>query len=467
MRARNDADRRLVQLIFVFYFLLIFEGALRKWGIPQLERLFFFMRVPITLMLYWIAIQRRRWPRTNVPLFIFYLLMIAATILIPIQLIAGGYDKRYILLAGYGWVNYFFYVPVAFLIAEHFKIEDIRRLTSCSAWIAMADFPLVVVQFFSPAQSFINKGFGVDESNQFHGAGAALGFVRPAGFFTSNVGQSYFVASAGALLLATFLQQREKRQFHALTLWGGLFAVMAMTAFSQARGLFFMLILILAGAAAGGLLSGKRKIVLKAGLLPMALIVVAAILWPIIFPTSFEVFMTRWSGASASEAETFQLGTLGRVLYGFYGFTYHLDDTPLIGYLLGFGGNAALQMDWVQMPRAAAEWSGYGQWVEDGWSKHIVELGPILGICAIIFRVMLAIWLAKKASLATSRSGNVLPFILFAFIGLSVLNGQVTANGSINGFTWFFVGVCLAAVRIYGSAMAVSRVFGAYVQLPR
>jgi hypothetical protein len=446
--AQDVSRRRIVGLIFTFYWLLVLEGALRKWGLPQLEQVFFFIRVPVTLLLYWIAFRQRRWPRTSTPLLGFYFFAVAATILVALQLVAGGYGQRYILLAGYGWVNYFLYVPLAFLIAEQFRRDDLDRLTRHAAWLALASCPIVFLQFFSPADSVVNLGSGLDEANQFKNLSAALGFVRPTGFFTSDLGQSNFVASTGALLLAAFLQRRSKPSSSPMLLRAGLIAVTLMVLFSQSRGLFLMLSLILGATAVGGLLAGRRRMLVRSAVVPALLIGPAAILWPVLFPTAFEVFMTRWSGAQESELQVFQFGVFGRAFYGFYGFLFYLSDTPIAGYLLGLGGNAASQLDWVQFPAAAYNWQGYGAWAEDGWSRHVIELGPLVGASFIGFRALLTVWLARKAVGAARRTGNTTALIVFGFVGVNLLQGQITGHGTVNGFTLIFIGVCLAAARI-------------------
>jgi hypothetical protein len=57
----------------------------------------------------------------------------------------------------------------------------------------------------------------------------------------------------------------------------------------------------------------------------------------------------------------------------------------------------------------------------------------------------LTVWLAKEALAATRRSGHPLPWLLFAFVGVIMVNGQITANGTDNGYGWLFTGFCLAA----------------------
>lgn len=453
---REVVRRRIIGLTIAFYWLLVLEGALRKWGLPQFEQAFFFIRFPVALACYRLALRHHLWPRTTAPMFIFYLLALVISLLAFFQLVAGDYEQRYVLLAGYGWLNYFFYIPLPFIIAEQFQRSDIQRLTRHAAWLALASVPIVVLQFFSPVDSVINLGSALDESNQFANLGAALGYVRPMGFFSSTAGQSYFLASTAALLLATLLMPGSVRNMSPPLLWAGLVAVIVMMAFSQSRGAFFMVGLVLAAVGIGGVIAGRQRILLRGALLPAALVIVMATLWPLVLPEAFSVFAKRWTGAMASESQVFELGVFGRAFYGFYGFIYYLGDTPLGGYLLGLGGNAASQLDWVQRPEAAYNWQGYGAWAEGGWSRHIIELGPLLGLCFIGFRVFLTLWLARKAVRAARRTGNVTALIVFGFVGIVLLQGQITGHGTINGFAWLFVGLCLAAARSRCTSMPLS-----------
>lgn len=448
-QGKREAVRRwMVRLVFATYWMLIFEGALRKWGVPQLEQLFFFIRIPIVLLIYWIAFYYRRWPPTTAPLLIFYVFAFAAILLIPIQFLMGDYGRRYLILAGYGWTNYFFYIPLAFLIAREFRHEDLWRLVRHTMWIAMAAAPVVMLQFTSPPDSVINMGAGEDEANQFAGLGAALGTVRPSGFFTSTLGQQMFLASASAMALAAFLQRGHARQIRPLLLWLGTAAIVVMILFSQSRGLFLTVGIILAAAAAAGMLTGRKRVIIRTIVWPTALLVTAAFLWPLLFPTAFEVFVTRWANAWQSESHLFQYGIFSRALYSFYSFIYYMNDTPVFGYILGLGGNAAGQLEWVQKPQAAFVWQGYGAWAEHAWERHIIELGPALGLVCIALRIWLAAWLGLRAVRATRLSGDPLPLTLFGFVGLLLVYAQITGHGSVNGYCWLFVGFCLAAARI-------------------
>ena len=448
--ARGDVKRRrLVALVFVIYGLLIFEGAIRKWVLPEAGQALFFIRVPVTLLLYWLAFYYRRWPRTRPPLFFAYVIMIAAALLVPLQLFIGGYSMRHIILAGYGWILYFFYIPLAFLIAEQFRREDLERVMRITLWLAVAAAPLVLLQFASPPGSIVNQGSGLDEETQFQGLRAALGRVRPTGFFTATNGHGMFVTSVAAFVVVFLSQATRTKAVPQWLLWGAIAAVVTMVGVSGSRGLFLQAAVILAATAFAGALARRQRIAIRAGVWPVVLVIGAAVLWPIVLPDGFDVFMARWTGAWEAETQRsgFEYGIFSRALYGFYGFLYHLRDTPIQGYLLGIGGNAAKQLDWVQLPPAYYAWDQYGAWAEDAWSRHIVDLGLVVGLLTILGRVALTVWLGLRAAQATRRTGDVLPFVLFGFLFFPMLYGQIQGHGTLNGYAWLFFGFCLAAAK--------------------
>jgi hypothetical protein len=448
--ARGDVKRRrLVALVFVIYGLLIFEGAIRKWILPEAGQVLFFIRVPFTLLLYWLAFYYRRWPRTTPPLFFAYVIMFAAALLVPLQLFLGGYSMRHVILAGYGWMLYFFYIPLAFLIAEQFQQQDMERLVRITLWLAIAAAPLVVLQFASPPDSIINQGSSLDEETQFRNLGAALGRVRPTGFFTATNGHGMFVTSVAVFVVVLLSQAARSQGAPRWLLWGAVAGVVTMLGVSGSRGMFASVAVILAATAFAGVLANRQRIAIRAGLWPFVLVAGVAVLWPILLPEGFEVFMARWTGAWESETQRagFEFGMFGRVMWYFYAFFYHLPDTPVQGYLLGIGGNAAKLLDWVQLPPAYYAWLGYGGWAEDAWSRHIVDLGLVLGVLTILGRVALTIWLGLRAAQATRRTGDILPFVLFGFLFFRILYDQIQGHGTLNGYAWLFFGFCLAAVK--------------------
>ncbi|MBA3651978.1 MAG: hypothetical protein H0W66_10995, partial [Chthoniobacterales bacterium] len=51
--------RHLRQLIWLYLWLLIFEGAFRKWIVPQLSAPLLLIRDPVALLIYLLALRAR------------------------------------------------------------------------------------------------------------------------------------------------------------------------------------------------------------------------------------------------------------------------------------------------------------------------------------------------------------------------------------------------------------------------
>src|SRR5207237_9520751 len=55
----------LKRAIWVYFFLLIFEGVFRKWLLPQYSDVLLVVRDPVVIVIYMLAIKARLFPRTN------------------------------------------------------------------------------------------------------------------------------------------------------------------------------------------------------------------------------------------------------------------------------------------------------------------------------------------------------------------------------------------------------------------
>jgi hypothetical protein len=107
---------------------------------------------------------------------------------------------------------------------------------------------------------------------------------------------------------------------------------------------------------------------------------------------------------------------------------------PLLGFGLGLGGNARAQLG-IKLPVE----------IEDDLSRNIVELGPLIGLSFIIFRVAIVIWLFNNAVKAFTYSNTLMPILLTTFTAVIFGNGFLTGHGSVNGYGWLFLGFSIAA----------------------
>ena len=438
--ARELARRQVVRLVFLIYLLAIFEGAVRKYLLPQFGQYIFFVRDPFVAWAYVIATRSQLWPRREVLWSVTLWAALLGVVLLILQIAFGAPSDLRLLLGVYGWRAYFFYTPLAFLVGATFEREDLRRLAMLTLLLAVPISLLVAVQFFSPPGATVNVGTAEDKLLQFRDLAIDSAHLRPAGPFSSNAGLQQFVTTAFAMLLALVILPAARRRVGAPTLLAGGVAVLSCVGLSGSRGTVLQTGMILLFALPVALLSRDGGTRTRAAVIPIALGLGAVVLYPIVFPEAFMSFMTRWTTAAHEESAVG--GVFGRGLIGFIDFTRLTDAVPPLGFGLGFGGNAATLL------KATIDGVQPGVYAETDYARHMVDLGFVCGVAYILLRVVFVAWLLGRVLRATRRSGDALPMLLFAYAGYVILLGQITGNGSINFYGWLSAGLCLAACRV-------------------
>ena len=438
MAAKERARKTLVAAVLLIYLLAIFEGSLRKWVLPQFSQYIFFIRDPVLLYVYLLATQAGLWPRRSAWLQLSWLLAGLGVVLVVVQAAVGGFSDTRLLLAVYGWRSYFFYLPLAFLIGDQFRRADLARFAKLTLLLAVPIAALVTLQFYSPINSPINVGLASDAEFQFRGLGLNGEHTRPMGPFSSGAGQQQFVATATVFLLAFALLPAARRGFSSVLLGVAAAAVMVCAALSGSRGTVLQCVLAGVFAVLLGLIGRGAALKFKALTLPALLGLTALVLYPIVFPEGFAAFTDRWTNAGKAESN-FQGGVFGRALYGFVDFIRLVDAVPALGYGLGYGGNASITL------RAEVDGVKPGNLAETDFARHMVDLGPALGMGFIVLRVTLALWLARRVWRATRASADPMPLLLFSYASYAIMLGQITGQGAINVYAWLFTGLCIAA----------------------
>lgn len=429
--------RHIVTLVFFIYWLLLLEGTLRKWVFPEYHMIVFFIRDPFALVVYAMAIYYRAFSH-QVWLMLGILLVGAGAVLGALQLATTSLD---LLIVGYGWRNYFFYIPMAFVIGACFRREDLWRLVRHTLLLALPMAALSTVQAISPPDAVINQGAFDDPESAFGHLGVAFNVIRAQGTFTSPLGLTMYLGSAVAMVLAVWVAAPKERPVSGWALALGTIGVGAALAASGSRFSFvFALLLVIAALASGSLLAQRAVLLVRALVVPAAVAIIAMVLMPILSPVTIEALVERTVGA----AEDVNLPAGLDLPYRVYSeLTYPvlniLPEAPLLGIGLGLGGNASVQLGYLVRED-----------IEEDWSRNFMELGLVLGPLYVLFRIALVVWLFKGGLGATRRSGNLLPLLLVVFAAVPLFNGQITAHGTVNGYGWLFAGFAIAAIRSFG-----------------
>jgi hypothetical protein len=415
---------RLKQLIWVYFWLLIFEGALRKWLFPQYTSIFLVIRDPIAVLIYALAIFQGRF-RWNHFITALGALGIISFVISLFVLQLGSFRHTF-LISGYGFRANFLHLPLLFLIGSVLQPEDVKKIGKWLLILAIPMAVLVFLQYQAPLDSFLNKGSLGSESKQIEAAVEGVGKIRPPGVFAFTTGLSFFIAAVAAYLLYAALEK------NAYSWWLSLMAAVAcclMIGFSISRTTVMGVVVVLVALL---ICCVVRPKLLKRALIPLAVVAVMIVVvssWSA-FSESLEIIGARFAGAGVKE------GIFVRFMNGFSDPLKVVTQTPLFGYGLGLGTNGGISMLGLL---------GVLSLGEAEWTRVIREVGPVLGISYLALRVILALSIGAKA-IRSSIAGNALPLLLFGVSALLLVNGQFGQTTTL-GFAVFISGLSLAAAK--------------------
>ena len=416
------------------YWLLLFEGVLRKWVLPQFQKELFFIRDPFVLAIYFLCLKYRIWPRKQLWTMAAITLMWLGGALLLIEIMSGILINRIGLLLGiYGWREYFFSIPLAFVIGECFKRDDLLRLVKYTLLVSIPIAILSILQASAPATSAINAGFADNPANSFAPLDVALDYVRTSGTFSSNEGQALFIGSLIPMVLWIWILPLERRPLRRTMLWIVTVAVLTNLAVSGQRTAFVLALLVVITTLGATALLPRGYVTRRAVKITCGLLLGGAIVAPVLFHSQLNALSVRAAGAAVGDT-WYSYGLVNRAAGDFTHFIELIPDAPWLGYGLGTGGNGTTRMG-ISEPVSA----------EDDWSRNVVDLGPAFGGLFIGFRILLVASLIAGAVAAARRWGDLLPLLLLGFIGIVLLYGQITGQGSVNGYAWLFAGFCIAA----------------------
>jgi hypothetical protein len=417
-----DPHKLIKQGIWLYFFLLIFEGALRKWFLPGLSTPLLIIRDPIALWLILVT-----WKKGLLPSNIFLTSIMALGILGFVTACLFGHKN--IPVALYGSRIFLIHIPLIFVIGNVFSKEDVEKMGTIVLWLAIPMAVLIAMQFYSPQSAWVNRGVGGDLEGA--GFGGAMGFFRPPGTFSFTNGTSLFFSFAAIFIFYFWINRSGVSQ---ILLLGATAALIVAIPLSISRGLLFQV----AASAFFTIIAVMRKPqyfgrIIFAGII--GLVVLAIVSNISFFETASEAFTSRFDDATTSEGGLEGV-FIDRFLGGMVAALSESTQHPFWGYGIGMGTNVGSML----LTGTATFLIAEGE-----WARIIGEQGPFLGVGVIVFRILLI----TRIGLACFKSltkGNIFPWILLSFGFFNILQGQWAQPTSL-GFTTLIGGLMIASMK--------------------
>lgn len=410
-------------LIWVYIALLFTEGALRKWAFPSYSDQLLIVRDPVTIAIYILALASGIFPLNR-----FIVAAAVLAILSAAGSVLGGHTN--FLVLAYGLRINYFHLPVIWIMGSVLTRRDVERI---GAFILVMAIPMTLVmveQFRSPINALINRGVGDDEVGQIFGT---EGHIRPPGLFSFITGPQLFFPLCAAFFFDEIAGA--KRLPWYLLIACGLAITVALPVSISRTAMLATAIVAFTFLCAVPFFSSRATSLMR----PVVLMVLVGVALSqlSVFREGTSIFRMRWDTAADDEGNGSALNSvMRRTVNGLKNPYYFMQEAPFLGYGIGTGSNVGARLTSGSVGFVLAE---------EEWGKVLLELGPIIGAAFIIFRIILAGWLAWLAWVALRGSRNVLPLLIFSATGWSIVQGQ-WAPPTVLGFTVVGAGLLLGSL---------------------
>lgn len=417
-------------------FLMLYDGALRKWLLPGSEQIVFILKdlVLVALLVYVVALKALQ---LN---FRMHSMVVAFLFLYGMWVVLQMANPRVpnILVAIWGLKAHLLYIVMILVLPKAFRnLDDVFRvLTKIYPMMVVPVCTLAFFQIASPADGFINLSIQGDTEAISYFGEAEL--VRVTGTFSYISGMAAFVQVSALLGFGLFLGGVRSRGFLL-----GFATVLATLPATGSRG---VLVSVIASIFIMIFVATYSRLITLGTMLRV--VVVTAILLTISVVVQSEVWIALVQRSFGDAA-----GDEYRI---FTAFTNAFDYFDVAGFF-GFGaGSANLGAPALAGDVVAFSWLPVGGVFEEESGRIVLELGVIGWIFSLALRVALLFWAMGLVTTAVAHSGRMAVVIALPTMAYGVWVGNgVFAVPLAASYFWFCV--ALLAMAQFEKTLAVSR----------
>ncbi len=405
--------------IWIYFILLIFEGALRKWLLPGLATPLLIIRDPVAVWLIFYS-----WRKGIIISNIYLTGILLLSIIGFFSALFLGHKN--LVVALFGVRIFILHFPLVFIIGKIFNAADVIKLGKAMLFIAIPMTILVVLQFYSPQSAWVNRGIGGDMAGA--GFSGAKGYFRPSATFSFTTGAVQFYSFLACFIVYFVFKTA---LVNRLLLIVAIICLLMAVPLSISRTLLFQVLLTFTFSFIAISKSPKYfgKILLGSAFIMMILFLLNNVSF---FITASEAFADRFE--TANEIEGGIKGVfLDRFLGGMIESLSGNDAIPFFGYGIGMGTNAGSKL----------LTGGTTFLISEGeWGRVIGELGPLSGLMVIMLRFVFCLKIIV-ASYKRVLQNDFFPWILLSFGFIIILQGQ-WAQPTTLGFSTLVAGLILS-----------------------
>ncbi len=406
------------KLIWANFLILLFEGALRKWFLPQLSQGLLIIRDPLVIWIYYLCYAQGVFPLNNKYLQKCFQLVVLAVILSLLV------NETHLFTIAYGARTNLLHFPLIFIMARVLTWEDVLNFGKAFLLLSLPMTWVVAEQFQADRFDTINTAAG-GIGHQMMTSGDK---VRASGTFSFVSGIVFYYCFTVAFVIYGFLV---KGTFPKWMLYLGTTATLLAMVTAGSRAVIAECLQVL--ACVGFLAYFKPSEFGKIAGSIFGFSTLGLILYTQVdlFQEGLDFLSLRFEEAANIE---------GNPIEAYFNRYYQLIVAPYYYNMwtdwLGSSGLGGAT-------RAGAALGGGWGHVENSWARPIIENGIIIGGLFIFWRI----WITKDllvACIEGVKRGNYLAIFLFGASGPILLFGLLGQPTNL-GFAAFGSGLCLTA----------------------
>jgi hypothetical protein len=421
IESSKDENYGLIKkLIWLYFLLLLFEGALRKWFLPGISQGLLIIRDPIVIWIYFIAYSENIFPVSNKYLkacFIWTVIAVAFSLLV---------NQVHPFTIAYGARTNLLHFPLIFIMGKVLKKDDVIVFGKAFLVFALPMTWIVAQQFQGDKEDIMNVAAG--------GTGYQLetsgGKIRASGTFTFVSGIVFYYCFTVSFIIYGFLQ---KNIFPKWMLYLGTSSTFLAMVTAGSRAVIAESLQVLACFAFLAYFRPKEFGRMSASIFALTAILLFMYSQIDLFKDGLDFLSLRFEEAANVE---------GNPIEAYFVRYWEIIQSPYqYNKWTSFFGNGL-----GSATRAgAALGGGYGG-AELSWSRPVLENGLLIGI----FFILIRLWITKdlfQLCIKNVKRGYYLPIFIFGAAGPILLFGLLGQPTNL-GFAAFGGGICLASTRL-------------------
>lgn len=441
VRSRRDPVLLLKKAIWLYVFLLIFEGALRKWLLPSLSAPLLIIRDPVAIAIVYLGWKSKRIPQNFLTLAYVVVLMVFCGIA-TVQILTGVISSKLLIgtaVVAYGMRTNLLHIPLIFIIGRALDESDVLKIGRFLLMLALPMAVLMALQYKAPPTAWINTGtvwFTAGANEKISQLTSAGGHIRPPGTFTFITGAAHFWELVTAFVIYAFSRLR---LYPSWLCWISAGSLIVAATVSGSRTLVLSCGLVVLFAVLIAMVRAQLMVRTSRIIFPLVVVLMLVAQLSVV-QEGAKTFADRWQEADAADNH----GVEGRALGYFTKAWPAMFETPFFGFGIGLGTNVGATLA-----------TGKTEFVlgEEEWVRVIQEAGAIGGVLFLLFRISVACSIATQAFCTALRGRRTLAWLLAGAAFHSVINEPLSQPTNL-GFMVLMAGLCIAATRLPESVRA-------------